>query len=714
VTVLGLILGIEVAGLAFALLVARAMTRQETTAPALRRLGGALERAGRAFLLRQCRQVALMALLLVAVLVAGHATLAPPGTTFGEVEVAFWLAAGVLGGSIGACVTAYIAAHLAARGGLKAVSGARVSVDRALGGAFRLGGAAGIFAEVLSLLGPLALFALPFAIKGGFALEAAAARSLAAEVALFLPAFALGATAAALVLQRGAGLYHVAGDVGGDVAGERDAGLEHDDPRNPALISDLVGDQLGVAAARAVDVFASACAISVAVGVVAMRSSGDAVLLVLLPALVRGFGLVASATGTLVVRSDEAQSPELAILRGHASALFVLLVGLAAAAHTLLGSSGWLLAGAGALGPLGAAAAAYAAQFRFLRRQSAVKQTLDSLRVGDGVTVAAGLGAGLEAALVPVLVLGASGIGAWWLGARSGLAAGAELGLLTWLSALVALSPFASAASTFGAIADSARAIAKVGSVDPDAQRRTTRLDDSGFAVSVMAQAYSIQLSTVSALGIAVALSTLSARPSPGAAAISPASPTLFWCGALGAVLVLSYAGGAVRAAVRAAREVALEVERQLRGFPRANGQAVIPENYTPSYRSCEELTAKYALSGALPQAVIFLALPLLLGVVLRLMYRSGSPGLLADGLTSFVVVAAVTGLGAALVIDGARAALGNARRASRPRGSAPGYSASVSGDVVADILGNVAGPAAHLMGKTGAALLLALAPFLL
>jgi len=238
-----------------------------------------------------------------------------------------------------------------------------------------------------------------------------------------------------------------------------------------------------------------------------------------------------------------------------------------------------------------------------------------------------------------------------------------------------------------------------------------------------MAQAYFIQLSAASALGIALALSALGLHADAMHAAsaatantgwLSPATPTLVWCGALGAALVLGYAGGAVRAAVRAAREVALEVERQLRGFPRDQGKALIPPEYAPSYKSCEELTARHALAGALPEVGAFLVVPLLLGVALRLMYRSGSPWLLTDGLTSFVVVAAVTGLGAALVVDGARAALGSARRATRPRGSAPGYAASVSGDVVADMLGNVAGPAAHLMGKAGAALLLALAPFLL
>ncbi|HVJ15893.1 MAG TPA: sodium/proton-translocating pyrophosphatase [Polyangiaceae bacterium] len=712
-TVLGLILGIEVAGLAFALFVARAMTRHESGTPALRRLGGALERAGSAFLLRQSRQVALMGLIVVAALLAVYGVLATPGASLGRVEFSFWLAANVLAGAVCAALAAFVAARLVARGGMRVVSSARLSVDRALGSAIRLGGAAGIVAEALSLLGPIVLFAVPFSIKGGFTLQGEPARLLAGEIALLLPAFALGGVTAALVIQRGAALYHAAGDVGGDVAGERDAGLEHDDPRNPALISDLVGDQLGVAAARTVDGFASASAISVATVLLVLRAPAEVLPLALLPLLVRSFGLVACATGMMVVRSDEAQSPELAILRGHASALLVLVVGLAAAAHTVLGTGWWLLGCAGALGPIGAALAAYGAQYRLLRRRSAMKQTLDSLRIGDGAVVATGIGVGLQAALVPVVVLGATAIGAWWLGGRSGIAAGPELALLTWLSALAALAPYAAAVSTFGALADSARGIAGVGALDDDAQRRTARLDDSGFAASAMAQSYFIQLSTVSALGAALALSALGLKAQP-AGSLSPATPTLVWCGALGAAFVLAYAGGVARAAVRAAREVALEVERQLRGFPREHGKALIPAEYTPSYRSCEELTSKHALAGALPEVGVFLVVPLLLGVGLRLMYRSGNPWLLAEGLTSFVVVAAITGLGAALVAFGARAALGSARRATRSRGSSPEFAASVSGDVVADILGNVAGPAAHLMGKAGAALLLALAPFLL
>ncbi len=710
-TVLGLILGIEVAGLAFALFAARMTARHDTASAALRRLAGALERAARAFLLRQYRQVGLLALALLAALFALQLTSSHVPPAFTRAETLFWATAGVLLGATSSALAAYAAVTFGVRGGVRVIAGARSSLDQALTTAIRLGGAAALFAEALALLAPLGLFSLLFAVKGGFAMPFDRAAQLAAEVAALLPPFVLGAALAGLVLQRGGGLYHAAGDVGGDVAGERDAGLEHDDPRNPALVSNLVGDHLGVAAAGAVDVVASSSAISVACALIALRAHGDILLLALLPLLARSFGLVACATGVMVVRSEEARSPDLSLARGHLSALLVLLAGLGAAAHALSATNFWAIFAAGALGPVSGALAAYSARLQLRRRRGPLKETLDTLRVGDGATVASGLGAGLESALIPVLVLGASAVAAWFLGARSGVSGGAELGLLCWLASLAALAPYALAVSTFAAILDSARGMAGVGSSDPDSQRRTARLDDCGFAASITSQSYMMLVSAVSAVAVALALTSSGPRPESGAGPATLA--TVVWCAALGAALVLSYAGGAARAASRAAREVALEVERQLRGFPREQGVALVPPDYTPSYKACEELTAKHALSGGLPSSGLYLLAPLLLGVALRLMYRSEAPWLLADGLTAFVVAAAVTGLGAALVVDGARAALAGARRATRPRGSSPGYSAAVSGDVVADILSGVVGPAANLIGKALAALLLVAAPFL-
>jgi K(+)-stimulated pyrophosphate-energized sodium pump len=139
-----------------------------------------------------------------------------------------------------------------------------------------------------------------------------------------------------------------------------------------------------------------------------------------------------------------------------------------------------------------------------------------------------------------------------------------------------------------------------------------------------------------------------------------------------------------------------------------------VPRDYTPSYRSCIDLTAHSALHRVLAPAAAALLLPLLLAVMLRFVYGSSNPELVAGGLSAFVIVSAITGLGAALATDGVRSTLGAARRLNRPRSSSSGFAAATSGDAVGHVVGNAAGPAAHLFAKAAAVAALAVSPFLI
>jgi len=168
------------------------------------------------------------------------------------------------------------------------------------------------------------------------------------------------------------------------------------------------------------------------------------------------------------------------------------------------------------------------------------------------------------------------------------------------------------------------------------------------------------------------------------------------------------------RAAVRGAREVAAEVERQLRGFPREHGVAQVPTEYTPSYRSCVELTAAVALRDALLPMALGIAAPLALGLGLRLAFGGPARQLVTQGLSWFVVVASLTGLTAALAVDAARTTLSSVRRANRGRESSYSFSTSITADALSDIFGNAAAPALQLLVKATAAAALIITPFLL
>ena len=714
---LGLILAINILGLAFALMLARWLTARDSGGPELRRLAGALERATTAFLLREFRLVLLAVALTALALFSVHALNARSNGLGPAFLATFGLA---LGAGVG-CLVSWFGARLAVQASVRALAAAHKSLDRALSISARAGGAAGLIAETASALGVAMLFAAVYSMKGGFALGEARSAEFALGAAALLPGYALGAGLSGLIVQRGGATYHTASDVAADLAGERDAGLEHDDARNPAVVSDLVGDQVGHAATRTSDLFVSATLTNVAALIIGAgfhaqnpQQTAGALSVVLLPLVIRAFGVIGGGFGVMVVRTEDSLSPAAALWRGQITTCLVSLGGLFGASFWLLGESLFLrFALGGAIGVAACTLVAHGARLRVERRFNVLKDVLESQRAGDATAIAHGLGVGLGSSALPVFIVGAAMAMAFQLGVSSGLVNGGLFGLVVALTALLAGAPYLIALSSLGPIADSARGVlamtptAAIG----DTELRAGRLDDAGFAASAVAQTYLIVVGALSALLAAAALPLLTGRVG-SATGVDLGKPVVLWSGALGAAAVLGYAGSGLRAAARGVRGLFLEVERQLRGFPRERGFPQVPPDFTPSYRACVELSTRLALEKlALPVAAALLA-PAALGVGLRLLYLSTDPGLPAEGLTAFVVVASITGLAATLAVEAARATLGAARRASRPRGATPGFAASVSGDAVADLVGSSAGPAAQLLVRAVAVSALAVAPF--
>ena len=718
-TELGLIVGIDVVGLMLALLMWRGVSVRDAGPAAMRRLGSALERAARAFLWQEYRLIATATLVLVALLVAASAAVDLGASPVSRLAAAFWAAVGLCAGAIGATVAGYAATLLAARGSVRAAAASATSVDSALVVALRAAGAAGLLRETLCGLLVTSLFGLLFAIQGGFALPSDQALPLAAHVVRLLPSFALGATVAALVLQRGGGAFHAASGVGSDHAGEGDAGLDHDDARNPAVVAELVGDHVGASATRSVDAFATASVGNVAALIIGAALStaapgGDALVLLTLPLVVRAFGMIACAFGLMLVRSDETSSLSAALLRGYLATGAILLTALGGTSYWLFGEHFLALFGSGALGLCAVLLAAHALLLRMGRRSAAIRDSGEGQRIGGGALAAAGLGAGLESALLPISVLGVGVALSVSVGAHSGMPLGVEVCLLMFALAACSVAPFVSSVAMLGSIADGARGIANMSNADSELKRRAGRLDDASFVSAAIARQYTVFAGALASLLVAWAIAGVEPSPSgapPSGAAVSLA---LAWCGAIGAAVVLAYAGSVTRAAVRGAREVAAEVERQLRGFPREHGIAQVPADYTPSYKSCVELTATVSLRRALLPIAAGLAAPLLLGVSLRVLFRVAAPELVAQGLTWFVVVATLTGLTLPLVLDAARATVGSVRRAQRSKDSGSALSNAITAAALSDIFGNAAGPALQLLVRATAAAALIITPFLL
>lgn len=707
---------LHTSGLVFALVLGSWLGRGLPLSAELHRLGGAIGRAADVFLMQEFRVTALVVGVLAPVAFALYSTLLGPAPGLGTLETGFWAAVALALGAATACLVARVGTRLAVRASLSSLASAGHSLDRALVVSVRAGGAVGLFVETISFVAIGLVFGLLFAMKGGFRLAPAEALALARAIALLLPAHALGAVAAALVIQRGGATYHAASDLAADQAGERDAGLEHDDPRNPAVIADLVGDHVGKAAGRTTDLYVTATASTVialliGIGLLGVGDGRATLAIAAFPLIARAFGVVATGFGVMVVRSDDSLSPVSALWRGQVTTAVISLAGLFGAAHWLIGDAGSVrLFWAGAFGLAAASITAHVARLQIDRRVGPLRELIETQRVSESAGVGFGLGSGLGAAAWPLVALALALGGAWFVGASSALPSGGLLGTLTALMMMAASAPYLLALATFDPVADGARGVSSLVSPSEDAQRRAARLDDTGLSASAAAQAYLIVTGGVTA---ALAASALPAAMTQAPRAVDLLSPAVAMSGALGLATVLAYAGSAARAGTRGARGVAQEVERQLRGFPRDKGRPQIPADYTPSYRTCVELTARAALHRLIPPVALGLAAPLGLAVVLWLVFRARDASLPAQALAAFVVVAALTGMATALTGHSTKSILAAARRGARRTGPARDFEAALAGDAVADVLGNAAAPAAQLLTKAIAVVALVVAPFL-
>jgi hypothetical protein len=692
VTELTLIFVFQASGILLSLALAR-LPSPHAALGSVRRICAAVERAASSFLARAAVRLAI-AVALGALLAAGV------GLAAGKPALAALAALAVCFGAALAGVSTWVAATLFARSSGPALAAAERRFDSTLVTSFTPAGAAGVLAQALGALGALALYFVEARVR-------AAAGDSASETASALPAYWLGAGLSAFIAEGAAGTYRSAAE-GGLAAAARDRALTAWDPRNPALVSGLVGETLGAGARAALLTATSAGATAVMLVLSTQLTAvpHEQLRVAALPIVLLAFGLIASATGVWVARPLEAEGAGPALLRGQASATAIWLLGLAGACYWLVPSGFVGLVGAGALGLAASVLVTYALLAVSQRTSPIARDVADGLRAGSSAATVGSLAGGLAFAGAALALGGAAALGAQAAGHGSSLAHGAALGLIVALAGALALAPYAFAVDSLAGAAATARAVGSVCGADADTARRVARLAESTELPAGLARA---------ALFLGASLAALAACLSPraaGAATAAEATPAtaLLGCLALfGAACLLVQAALVARRAARAAREVTLEVERQLASAP--PGTRETGDNGVTSYRACEELCGRLGLAGALPLATVGAALPVVLGIGLVLVYRIGSPRLAADAPAMFVAGVAVTALGAALTVDGAHAVLAAARRASRPEADSATFAASVTGDALLSLLSIAIGPTVCSLALIAASLALLVWP---
>src|SRR5258706_1526417 len=327
---LSLIFGISIIGLLFALYLIRDVLRRDTGTERMREISNAIKQGAEAFLRRQNRTIAFLAVALACLIyilyafVRAHNEHDPASTGV----LALWTTLSFIFGATCSVAAGYMGMWVAIRSNIRTASAARTSMNDALQTSLRGGAVSGFFVVALSLLGVAGLFTL---VKG------LGVTDDITKIPLLIVGYGFGASFVALFAQLGGGIYTKAADVGADLVGKVEAGIPEDDPRNPAVIAGLVGGNVGDCAGRGADLFESTAAENVGamiLGIALFPVFGLGG--ILFPLLARAFGLIATIVGVFTVKCGEDEDPMNALNRGYLVTTVLAMGGFAAAVFLLL------------------------------------------------------------------------------------------------------------------------------------------------------------------------------------------------------------------------------------------------------------------------------------------------------------------------------------------------------------------------------------------
>ena len=397
-------MAVGVLALVAAWMLARHVLCFDTGTPEMQSISDAIREGAEAFLKRQYRTIGAIAFILAILLFAGYHMSARTAPFAMKTVISF------LVGAVCSGLAGYTGMYVSIRANIRTASAARGSLNKALQIALRGGAVTGLVVVALSLLGVGALFLL----FGGL--------EHPQTVPYELVGFGFGASLVALFAQLGGGIYTKAADVGADLVGKVEAGIPEDDPRNPAVIADLVGDNVGDCAGRGADIFESTAAENVGAMILgAALYPVFGVKGILFPLIVLAINLIASIAGVFVVSSSETEDPMRALNRGFYLTSAVALCGFAIAVYTMLDGPMvkplWLL-GCGVIGLITSFLFVWITEYYTESRYRPVQSIAAASLTGPATNIISGLAVGMETPALPVIAISAALLLSYYFGVQ--------------------------------------------------------------------------------------------------------------------------------------------------------------------------------------------------------------------------------------------------------------------------------------------------------
>ena len=684
-------IGAPIGAIAFAVLLAKKIAAADPGTERMQKISGQIRDGAMAFLKTEYTRLAIFvgAMFVVLALALDN----------GVATAVCFLGGAALSGAAG-----WVGMRTATSAAVRTTAAAREGLSPALTVAFSSGSVMGLTVVALGTAGIVVLYT----VFGG---DEGAAESIFG--------FSLGASSIALFARVGGGIFTKAADVGADLVGKVEAGIPEDDPRNPAVIADNVGDNVGDVAGMGADLFESyvgGIISAIALGWAMTSTTAGRLFetaaadfsalqdsLVAFPIVLSGLGIAASIVGTFAVKTDDEKHVHGALFKGLLVAS-VLVVIAGAAVVALLGIP-WAVFFCVVVGLAAGVAIGQITEYYTSMDRKPVHEIAEQCETGAATNIIAGLGTGMRSCALPIIVICLAIFFAFDWGGLYGIAI-AAVGMLSTLGISLGVD-------AYGPVADNAGGIAEMSNCPAEVRERTDALDAVGNTTAAVGKGFAIGSAALTALAL---FSTFRVRATEAEATLRAAGKTfdpvaLSWdltnprvlIGLLiGGMLPFMFSAMTMGAVGRAANKMIEEVRRQFRTI-----EGLMEGTAEPDSATCVAISTKAALREMILPGILAVAAPVGVGLLLGI---SGLGGLLAGAL--------VTGVLMAIMMANAGGAWDNAKKyiengAHGGKGS-DAHKAAVTGDTVGDPFKDTSGPSLNILIKLMSVVAVVFVPFIM
>ena len=584
-------------------------------------------------------------------------------------------------------LSGFVGMKIATAANARTANACRTGLNKGLRVAFSAGSVMGFTVVGLGLLDISIWFTL---LKFVFGLDASGITSA-------MLTFGMGASSMALFARVGGGIFTKAADVGADLVGKVEAGIPEDDPRNPAVIADNVGDNVGDVAGMGADLYESyvgsiiSCS---ALGVAAFSAKGLSFQAMAIPMIMAALGIVCSILGTFFVRTGEKAEQKLllkALSRG--TNLSAILIALAAfpLIYFILGAEYWTLYFAVLAGLLAGVLIGKSTEYFTSDTYKPTKKLASKSETGSATIIIGGLGLGMLSTALPIIIVAVAVIVAFFV--SGGSLESPQIGLYgIALAAVGMLSTLGITLATdaYGPVADNAGGIAEMSGLEPEVRERTDALDSLGNTTAATGKGFAIGSAALTALAlIASYIDKIHGFVEDvNYDSFSVMNPLVLIGLFIGACLPFVFAALTMDAVGRAAQSVVIEVRNQ---FKKIKG--LMEGKADPDYAKCVDMCSRSSLKEMILPTVIAIVVPVAVGLVLGFY---GVVGMLAG--------ATASGFLMAIFMSNSGGAWDNAKKyieAGNHGGKGSDqHKAAVVGDTVGDPFKDTSGPSINILIK--------------